>query len=641
MVKNITFLLLFVSITLFALNVKVGIYNNPPQVYLEGDKPKGLYIEIIENVAKKNNWQIEYVYDDFSNLLDKLKAGEIDVMTSIAYTPARAELFEFNRQALLLNWGVVCSKESITGLLQINQKRVATVKNDVYAGFLRKNLEDFHLNNEWFELSDYDEVLSYVNEGKADIGVVSRIFAVSNISKYNLKIGTLAFSPIELRFAFPKQSPKTSVVIEQIDSYLDVLKNDEKSYNELLGRYLGTTVEKRVIPVWVFWGIGVLLIFGIIVLLWDFTLESAVKKRTEQLNEALEELRAKNEELEDAYSEIETKTSELEAVNQELTATNEELTSQSVEIMKMNETLERLYIQLEEMIQRFTESLERLTNIVFVDEEQLESEIRSIVDKVLGTLEVRLLNEKESESFVENALAELKVPINEDLSLFGLKSNDLRPSEIKFMKVLGENLKVLLKIREYIQEREEFNERIINVLLEALSLHESYTADHARRLEDLAVILGKRLGLSSERLEFLKWASILHDIGKLAVDKEILNKPTKLTPEEYEKVKIHPVVGAKLLQIAGFKEIAKIVRHHHERYDGKGYPDGLKSEEIPLESRIICIVDSLDAMTSNRPYRPALSTEEAIEEIIRNKGTQFDPAIAEVFVQIIREGIIF
>jgi len=127
----------------------------------------------------------------------------------------------------------------------------------------------------------------------------------------------------------------------------------------------------------------------------------------------------------------------------------------------------------------------------------------------------------------------------------------------------------------------------------------------------------------------------LHDIGKITVSESILNKPGKLTKREFANIKDHPIVGATLVsQIKGFEQVIPIVRHHHERFDGKGYPDGLAGEEIPLEARIMSVVDVFDALTSERSYRKALSREETIAELERGAGTQFDPVVLEAFLAL-------
>jgi len=131
----------------------------------------------------------------------------------------------------------------------------------------------------------------------------------------------------------------------------------------------------------------------------------------------------------------------------------------------------------------------------------------------------------------------------------------------------------------------------------------------------------------------LKSCGLIHDIGKIGINESILQKPSKLTKNEYAEVKTHPVIGENVVKHVRFlKKGLPIIRHHHERYDGKGYPDGLKGEKIPLLARIIAVADAFDAMTSDRPYRKAFSPQEAIEKLKENAGTQFDPQIVKIFI---------
>jgi polar amino acid transport system substrate-binding protein len=149
--------------------------------------------------------------------------------------------------------------------------------------------------------------------------------------------------------------------------------------------------------------------------------------------------------------------------------------------------------------------------------------------------------------------------------------------------------------------------------------------------------LAKTMGLSESTVEDIYLAGLLHDIGLMGVPKEILNKPAPLTEEEYDRVKEHPVLAYTILRESKLLEkVAKIVRHHHERYDGKGYPDGLKGEEIPLESRIITVVDVWDTMLTDRPYAKALTFGEAVKELRDNSGTQFDPKVVKYFLKILK-----
>jgi len=154
-----------------------------------------------------------------------------------------------------------------------------------------------------------------------------------------------------------------------------------------------------------------------------------------------------------------------------------------------------------------------------------------------------------------------------------------------------------------------------------------------------AVEIGKMFNVDGEKLEKLYWAGLLHDIGKIYVPQVILNKTDKLNESEFDVVKIHPVKGYELVrEIDGFEDVALWIRHHHERWDGKGYPDGLKGEEIEFEARILCVADSYQAMRSDRPYKKGKTVEESIQELLRNAGRQFDPVIVKKFVEFLRKG---
>jgi len=164
-----------------------------------------------------------------------------------------------------------------------------------------------------------------------------------------------------------------------------------------------------------------------------------------------------------------------------------------------------------------------------------------------------------------------------------------------------------------------------------------YTGQHSRNVVQLALALAQQLGLSDERLRNLEFAALLHDVGKIAIPKEIVNKPGRLDPEEWTIIQTHTLEGERLLaQVGGFmREVGLLVRSHHERWDGRGYPDGLAGEEIPLEARIITCCDSWNAMRTDRVYRKALPLEAALDELTSGAGTQFDPWLVEALLPII------
>ncbi len=178
--------------------------------------------------------------------------------------------------------------------------------------------------------------------------------------------------------------------------------------------------------------------------------------------------------------------------------------------------------------------------------------------------------------------------------------------------------------------------RTLAVLSDALEAKDSYTAAHAREVADLAVEVGGALGMEAEELRTLSYGALLHDIGKIGVRSEILHKPSKLTPSEYEEMQEHTVVGARMLErIPYFSNVHPLVRWSHERWDGEGYPDRLAGAEIPLGARVIASCDAFHAMTSDRPYRRAMSPQQAVAELERCSGAQFDPAVVSALVAVL------
>ena len=188
--------------------------------------------------------------------------------------------------------------------------------------------------------------------------------------------------------------------------------------------------------------------------------------------------------------------------------------------------------------------------------------------------------------------------------------------------------KLLARFRE-----KEIYHDIIESLVAALEAKDNYTSGHSERVAFMTYELSKGLGIKGIELENMHIAAHLHDIGKIGVPDIILNKNGKLLPHEWEYIEMHPSIGFDILSKSKrLKYISKIVLYHHERWDGRGYPKGLAGTSIPIGSRIIAVCDSMDAMTSDRPYRKAMSFEECMNEIIINSGLMFDPVIVQYIV---------
>lgn len=184
-------------------------------------------------------------------------------------------------------------------------------------------------------------------------------------------------------------------------------------------------------------------------------------------------------------------------------------------------------------------------------------------------------------------------------------------------------------------EIQQLNDELFLTLAKFFDARDPYVGSHAAQVAAYAVAIAEEMKLPADRIEVVRQSAYLHDIGKIAIPEAILHKPSRLTDVEYEFVKKHAQIGAEFLETShGMRHLAPFIRHHHERWDGKGYPDGLAGEEIPLEARILNVCDSVEAMASDRPYHKALSTAEIVKEIIDCAGSQFDPSVAKAFIHI-------
>ena len=203
-----------------------------------------------------------------------------------------------------------------------------------------------------------------------------------------------------------------------------------------------------------------------------------------------------------------------------------------------------------------------------------------------------------------------------------------------------EQMNTIKKINTELQDKSEELEKAyldtIGILRQTVEAKDPYTRGHSDRVSEFSVLIGKKMGLDDETLHTLKIGGLFHDIGKIGIPDSILLKESKLSDEEYSQIKNHPTIGAHMLgDAAVFKDIIPIVKHHHERFDGRGYPSQLAGENIPFIARIAAVADTFDAMTSKRTYRDALPLSVVKEEIEKCSGTQFDPKIAKVFLDIL------
>ena len=193
-----------------------------------------------------------------------------------------------------------------------------------------------------------------------------------------------------------------------------------------------------------------------------------------------------------------------------------------------------------------------------------------------------------------------------------------------------------LEITAQSRKLERISMQIVRALSGAIDAKDTYTNGHSSRVAEYSREIAGRAGLSADLQEEIYMIGLLHDVGKIGISDAIINKPSKLTDEEYDIIKTHPVLGEKILRnITEFPKLVTGAKYHHERYDGKGYPEGLSGEDIPLEARIIAVADAYDAMSSRRSYRDVLPQEKVRSEIEKGRGLQFDPVFADIMLEMI------
>ena len=211
--------------------------------------------------------------------------------------------------------------------------------------------------------------------------------------------------------------------------------------------------------------------------------------------------------------------------------------------------------------------------------------------------------------------------------------------DLELVAAIGRQAGVAIQRAQLFENLEDLFYGTIRALVATIEAKDKYTHGHSERVTEFALILGQEIGLSPKKLDNIRLASMLHDIGKIAVPERILHKPSRLSDAEFLLIKNHPVHGAEILKnIANIDEVIDGVLHHHEKWNGSGYPDGLAGEEIPLHARILTIADAFDAMTSSRPYRRNFTLQEVIDEFERCADDHFDGNLSRIFVKLVKEG---
>ncbi len=352
--------------------------------------------------------------------------------------------------------------------------------------------------------------------------------------------------------------------------------------------------------------------------------------------ELFSELEQKNQMLKKSLSEIEKMNQDLIKYSNEVRQINEKLNKRIVEITAVYEASKTIISSLD--LQETLQSIVMLTNdlvkssvsaIRLVDSET--QEVKERIRLVSGDIDVGL------SSNGKNFEMPLKIG-DKIIGYFELGNVDpslMGEEERQILLTLASQAAIAIENARLFEETQRTYYETIKGLAQALEARDAYTRGHSERVTKYALLIADELGLDDEQKRLISYAGLLHDIGKIGIADSILNKKATLSPEDRKAIENHPLFGDQILgPIKFLREAQYIVLHHHEKYDGSGYPSKLKGEEIPLLARIITVADSFDAMTSDRPYRKAFSMEDALSELRAKSGTQFDPKIVGVFEKV-------
>ena len=662
---SISLLFLIVIITGFS-TVRIGVYPGPPLVGWEGETPIGVFPDLIKEIAKVKGWETEFVKAEFNELYNMLMNGKIDILPAIVYSAERAKLVNFNQEHILSSYGTVYVPidSDFNSLLELENKRIAVAKDAVnYIGIfgIKTIFDSLNIPVIFVEKPNYEETLKAVANGEAQAGVVDSLFAAMNAYRYPIKATPIVLNPSDIRLAFAPGNERSQILITEFDKELRLMKeNPESFFYRTVEKYLHNKqfVENPLlIQILIIVSITTIILIGLIL-----SLRHNVKVRTVELDE-------KNAKINVAETKVKATYSELQIANEQLRETLRKfedlvLIAGTLGVQDYNEKdfldlfLKKTMAIIDEadcgsialikngkwqFISAIGHDLDILTqlnlktkNINLKKSTEIVDGLYDHYDQDFGKKDSEILR-KAVKPFKQSLIS----PFYLEGEFFGNLSLDISKDNPKTFSeetkaVLNSISKIaasFLELKHSAKQKEEFQINIVLSLVKAIEYYDAYTRGHSERVAAYSTFLAKRLNLPKITINKIYWASLVHDLGKIFITRSILNKVAPLTPEEFNEIKKHSEKGEEILkETKGMREISLYVRYHHERWNGSGYPDGLKGEKIPLESSIISLGDSFDAMTSDRPYRKKMTYEEAVQDIKQYAGILYEKRLVEAFI---------
>jgi putative nucleotidyltransferase with HDIG domain/diguanylate cyclase (GGDEF)-like protein len=602
--------ILFISLTLLHATVlSATVYHNnhynnlksaseldyPPFSIVTDGKADGFSVELLRNVVKEMGGDVTFQIDEWNKIKDALKNGDIDLLPLVGRTPEREEYFDFSIPYLILHGTVIirADEKNITKFSDLKNRVLATMKGDSAHEYIQRE----KLGSKIILTADFETALKELSSGKYDAVVMQKLVATKMIKKLklsNLKNVNFPLDNFQQDFSFAVREGNKELLAYLNEGLSLVMANGvHKQLHDKWFANLDDLHKDYTNIIYLISGLAILLFISIlIILVWNYSLNKVLKTKTKELQDSKE-----------LYK-------------------NFFDNSPSANIIYSSEDYGNTF-----KIEQVNRALENLENL---KAEEIEGKLLHDVFKGVENSQIY----KKFQDVYKSGKS-----IHDPTSLIKLADKDVWRENFIFKLQTGE------VVSSYIDHTKEKNleedilynhEKTLLSLINLIEYRDSYTGGHSLRVATYSKMVATAMGFSDQDCEKIYRAGILHDIGKIVTPDAILLKPNSLNQSEYELIKTHSSTGANILKdIPMYKDVSQIVLAHHERYDGSGYPNALKGDEIHPMAQIMSVCDSFDAMTTNRIYRGHKTIDEAVAEIKSLSNIHFHKNVVDIAVKVL------
>jgi polar amino acid transport system substrate-binding protein len=652
----------------------------PFEIQGENGSATGFFADVWKLAGEKAGFSVDYSLEPLRVLMESLESGNFDVIGGIFFSEERAQRYLFTSPFYEISTSIYYrSSVSITdGLKDIEKYKVGVVDGDYSITYLRSRM----VPGDFVTYATAQELVYAAVSGEISVFICDDPVATYWLNHYGKTREYKSTNPIYRNMVYGAVRKGREDLLVLLNRGLGLVSAEE--LKSLENKWFGYQVQS-IFP-WTFvstagW-VSVLVLS--LVFFWNFRLRKKVEETAVIIKEQNIQLAGKN-------IALTAQESQLTAMNEQLKAYSEEINASLQEVRALNQTLNDL-IELSKLLSEAARGKDRLffekmlkTTLALVpkadygsvsvfrqdewrfvyaighDLENLET-LRlkkndfplegkiALIDNLVSdkTLRIGSENLEKLSSAIKPLAHSIIIGLFiSDMLIGGITIDIAAESKKRFTfqdmniaQAFSNIASAFLAVQRYTISQGKFQKDLIMSMIKVLEIYDPYTRGHSENVASLSAQLAEYIRLPSETIQRIYWAGLVHDIGKILVSPVVLSKTEPLTSEEYGLLQKHPVWGAEVLQTSEeLEDIVRYVRHHHERWDGKGYPDRLESDEIPYVSRIIALADSFDAMTSERPYRKKKTIEEALQDIQHEAGKQFDPELAVRFADMITRRI--